>query len=205
MNHVKALLATGDPWARETPPDDTLRARLRATVLDTHHVRVNAPGRRSALRVALATAATIVLAGVVSGTRFWNAFDAPALAAVRFEVRLAEDTPAPGLREAPVGTEPRLVYLHDRVVVSNDDIVAANVIPGRDADRYGIEIRLSANGSERMRAATRGHIGRPMALLVDGLVATAPTVRSEIGDVGLLSGDYSREDAERLVRGIMLR
>lgn len=205
MNHVKDLLAVGDPLAREAPPDEAVGARLRATVLDARHVRAGAPGRRSALRVALATAAALAVVGAVSGTPFWNALDTSALAAVRFEVRLAEDAPGPGLREAPVGTEPRVVYLHDRVVVSNDDIVTAQVVPGRDPDRYGIEIRLSAEGSERMRAATRTHLGRPMALLIDGLVAAAPTVRSEIGDVGLLSGDYGKADAERLVRGILLR
>lgn len=205
MNRVKDLLVAGDPWVRDPPPDDARTARLRVTVLEARDLQATGPRRRASIRLALATAAVVMVVGVASGTRFWSVVDGPALAAVRFEVRLAEDTAAPGLREAPVGTEPRVVYLHDRVVVSNDDIAAASVVLGRDGERYGIEIRLSANGSETMRAATRTHLGRPIALLIDGLVAAAPIVRSEIGDVGLLSGHYDKRDAERLVRGIMLR
>jgi len=141
----------------------------------------------------------------VSGTRVWRAVDAPAYAAVRFEVRLAEDAPAPGLREAPVGTQPKVVYLREQSIVSNDDIVACSVVPGVAVDRYDVEIQLSADGAARLREATRQHVGRPVALVIDGIVAMAPTVRSEIGELGRLTGNYSREEAERLVRGMTPR
>ena len=174
-------------------------------MLNAGRGRLDASGRRAAVRYALATVAAVVLVAVVSATRLWNAVDPPAIAAVRFEVRLAETVSAPGLREAPVGTEPRLVYLYDDVVVSNDDIVAARVIPDRGPDRDGVEIRLSPKGSATMRAATRVTWAGRWRCSSTVCVAAAPTVRSEIGDVGLLSSSYSRQDAERLVRGILPR
>ena len=48
-------------------------------------------------------------------------------------------------------------------------------------------------------------IVRPVALLIDGYVVVAPTVRSEVGDAARLSGDYTRAEAERIVRGVTLQ
>lgn len=205
MNQLKDVLTTSDPCARETLPGEAIKARLRATVLGAAKSQVNGPDRRSVMGVAAAAAVMVVLAGMVSGTRVWRAVDAPAYAAVRFEVRLAEDAPAPGLREAPVGTQPKVVYLREQSIVSNDDIVACSVVPGVAVDRYDVEIQLSADGAARLREATRQHVGRPVALVIDGIVAMAPTVRSEIGELGRLTGNYSREEAERLVRGMTPR
>ena len=205
MNQLKDLLATGDPCARESLPEDAIRARLRAAVLSASRGRVHSPGRRSVMRVAMAAAATVALAGAVSATRLWRAVDAPAYAAVRFEVKLAEDVPAPGLREAPVGTQPKVVYLHEETVVSNADIVACGVVPGVNAGHYDVEIRLSADGAARLREATRQHVGRPVAIVIDGLVAMAPIVRSEVGELGRITGNYSRSEADRLVRGMTPR
>jgi len=78
-------------------------------------------------------------------------------------------------------------------------------VPGVAVDRYDVEIQLSADGAARLREATRQHVGRPVALVIDGIVAMAPTVRSEIGELGRLTGNYSREEAERLVRGMTPR
>ena len=50
-------------------------------------------------------------------------------AAVRFEVRLAEDNPAGGLQAARVGTD-RTIYLHPEAIVTNSDIATARVVPG---------------------------------------------------------------------------
>lgn len=203
MTSVNDLLRDGDPWRRERALDDGARARLRAAVV----ARVERAGLEPRRRVArLALVAAVAVLGIgAAGTWAWRAASPVAYAAVRFEVRLAEVAPGVGLREAPVGTEPRVVYLHDGVVVTNDDIVAATVVAAPPGDRFVVALRLSPGGSERLRVATRGHIGRPVALVLDGLVLMAPTVRSEIADVGLLTGDFDRAAADRLARGLLAR
>jgi preprotein translocase subunit SecD len=60
-------------------------------------------------------------------------------------------------------------------------------------------------GAERMRQATANHLGRPVAILIDGKVVTAPVVRSLISDAAMITGDYSREEAERIADGINMR
>jgi preprotein translocase subunit SecD len=53
-----------------------------------------------------------------------------------------------------------------------------------------------------MLAATQNHIGRPVAILVDDEVVMAPTVRAAIGERAEINGNYTREEAERVVNGI---
>src|SRR5262245_30892430 len=68
-------------------------------------------------------------------------------AAVRFEVRVAENAPATGLTEARVTGSQRLVYLHREVVVSNGDIARARVASGNDPSRFNVVFELTAAGA----------------------------------------------------------
>jgi preprotein translocase subunit SecD len=61
-------------------------------------------------------------------------------------------------------------------------------------------------------AAPSGCIKRPqttwdrrIAILIDGIVVMAPVVRSPIGDSAVISGQFSREDATRIARGMERR
>jgi len=56
-----------------------------------------------------------------------------------------------------------------------------------------------------MRQATANHIGKPVAVLIDGEVVTAPVLRGPISTLGLISGDYTRAEANRIVSGIGVR
>lgn len=203
MTAVNELLREGDPLRHEGALDDRARERMRAAVV-ARVARAGVEPRRRVARLALAAAVAVFGVGV-AGTWLWRAASPVAYAAVRFEVRLAEAAPGPGLREAAVGTEPRVVYLHDGAIVTNDDILAATVVATPSADRFAVALQLSPAGGERLRVATRDHVGRPVALVLDGLVLMAPTVRSEIADVGLLTGDFDRVAADRIARGLLAR
>lgn len=56
-----------------------------------------------------------------------------------------------------------------------------------------------------MRQATAAHLSRPVAILIDGKVVIAPVVRSAISSSAIITGDYSRVDAERIANGIGMR
>lgn len=221
MPGLRDVLRAADPLRFEPPSDRDARlrearARLRVTRMERAMRRARRgpvavadvaalltlgaePRRRAVWAVAVGTAVTI------AGLGLWQRGVTPALAAVHFEIRLAEETAAPGLREAPVGSQPRLVYLHHAIVVSNDHVATARVVPGRDADHFGVEVVFTREGARRMFQATSAHIGRPVALLVDGLVVMAPTVRSAIGDRAILTGDYTHVEGERIAAGILSR
>ena len=60
-------------------------------------------------------------------------------------------------------------------------------------------------GGERMRQATSTHIGRPVAILIDGDVVTAPVLTGPISSAAVISGDYTMGQAEKIRHGIRVR
>jgi preprotein translocase subunit SecD len=53
-----------------------------------------------------------------------------------------------------------------------------------------------------MRQATATHVGRPVAILIDGAVVMAPVVRSPINDTAVITGHFTQAEAERMAKGI---
>ena len=114
----------------------------------------------------LAIAAVVVLASMALRSRAWPTASTTVQAAVRFEVRLAEERPAAGLREAPVAGANRSAYLHEEVVVTNADIERSAVVPAGDASRFNIGIQFNAAGADKMQQATANRC-RPTDRRVD--------------------------------------
>jgi preprotein translocase subunit SecD len=130
---------------------------------------------------------------------YWT-YGTPLLAAVRFEMRLAEDTPIPGLVVAQVSNSDRLIYVHPEILVSNDDIERAWVF--LDASGFGVAVKFLPSGAERMQQATTAHVGRPLAILIDGRVVSVPTLRGPISDSATFNGAYTEAEAKRIADGI---
>jgi hypothetical protein len=206
MNTVKDILRDADPLRYEPGRPDQERDRMRqAVVAATAGVGVR-PVKRSRLPLALmTTAAVILLAAAAAGSRIWPHGSSTVYAAVRFEVRLAEDHAAAGLREARVAGSDRAIYLHEEVIVGNGDIEKSAVIAGNAPSRFGVGVQFNAAGARKMQQATADHVGRPLAVLIDGDVVMAPVLRDPIGASAVISGDFSRAEAERIVNGIGVR
>jgi preprotein translocase subunit SecD len=71
-----------------------------------------------------------------------------------------------------------------------------------DVNQFGVSVELLPSGTERMRQATASHVGRPVAILVDGKVVTAPVLRSPIGSSALINGNYTRAVADAIAEGL---
>ena len=204
MPNVNELLRDADPLRQETGMDQQQRDRMRQAVRAAASETTAAS--RAWFRAPLAVAALValILVGIfAAGAR--GPRGATVYAAVRFEVRLAETQPGAGLTEARVSGSDHPIYLHDEVVVTNADIEHCRAISGSDASRYNIAVELNAAGAEKMRVATLAHEGRPMAILIDGEVVMAPVIRSPVSRSAVISGDYSKAEAERIINGIGVR
>jgi preprotein translocase subunit SecD len=149
----------------------------------------------------LAAITVMLVVAVFLGARMWSPFVSDVQAAVRFEVRLAEEKPAPGLREAKVGDSGRSVYLHAETIVSNSDIASAGAVESGPSE-YRVDVRFTQSGAEKMRAATAGHVGKLAAILLDGQVVMAPVIRSPIGASAEITGHFSKAQAEKIANGI---
>jgi hypothetical protein len=164
-----------------------------------------AVGSRSRIAV-FTTVGLIAIAATLVGVRVWSLlFTSEVQAAVRFEIRLAEDKPAPGLREAKVSGSDRSVYLHDEAIVTNSDIAAARVVQGGSSSQYSVSVEFNASGAGKMRAATGKNIGKRMAILLDGQAVVTPLLRTPIAASAVITGNFTRSQAERIVSGIRIQ
>ena len=202
MKTIRELLQEADPLQHEPTWTSSQRDFRRQAVIAAASAARAPGGMGSRSRIAaFATVASIAIAAPFLGSRGWSLFVGDLRAAVRFEVRLAEDMPATGLREVKVSGSERSIYLHDEVVVSNSDIAAARLVQGSPA-HYSVGIEFNVSGAEKIRAATGGHIGKPVAILLDGQVVMAPVVRASLGASAVITGNFTKAQAERIVEGI---
>jgi hypothetical protein len=205
MDTVRDTLRDADPLRHEPHRLEAERARLRQAILATASDVTTPSSAGFRIPAALMAAIVLIVAGIVAGgARIWWQGAATLQAAIRFEVRLAEDQPGPGLHEARIAGSDRVVYVHEEIVVTNDDIARSNVVQDGPS-RYGIGVELNAAGAQKMRQATASHVGRPVAILIDGDVVTAPVLRAPISTSAVISGDYTQAEAEKIVNGMGIR
>ena len=124
---------------------------------------------------------------------------------VTLEFRPAESAPGEGLTEMTVAGSGAKVYLRDEVVLSNADVASASVVTdGPGGPR--VRIVFTKAGGKRFTQATEDNIMKPIAILVDGNVVTAPIVREKITARNAeISGSLTVEEARRIAEGIVPR
>ena len=201
MTRRSSLLQDADPLRQDPPRDEAVREKLRQTMLRATASERSPATARVRLRLLAAVTATIVMSAGALSYQLGTFGTTPLFAAVRFEMRLAEDAPAPGLIVAQTGHSGRLVYVHPEIIVNNDDIDHAWTF--QDAVGFGVAMKFLPSGALRIRQATTAHVGRPLALLIDGRVVSLPTLRSAIGDSANISGaGYTQAEAQRIADSI---
>lgn len=204
MKNLSDLLRQADPLQDDSQRLDKVRNEMRRTVVAAASMARPLPGRAVPRRFILAAAAATLVALTIAGVLGGSGDRAALQAAVRFEVRLAETEPVPGLVVARLGDSGRVIYLHPEMIVTNDDI-AQSWVRQDGPDRFGVSVELLEAGAQRMREATANHLGRPVAIMIDGVVVSAPIVRSEISNSAMITGDFTQSEAERIVEGIGVR
>lgn len=204
MNDIRELLQDADPIRHESSTSLERRDAQRRAILaavSSGEERAEAITKSRSRAAFFIMVACIVLLALFLGNRLWSPLVQDVHASVRFEVRLAENKPGPGLRAAEISGTDRPIYLHEEVVVTNGDISAARVIPVGDA--YAVSIEFNKAGAKKMREATGKHIGKPVAILLDGQVVMAPVLRSPIDTSAEITDSFTKTEAEKVVNGII--
>jgi preprotein translocase subunit SecD len=119
---------------------------------------------------------------------------------IRLEFRRAETKPAEGLTEATEAGTGTKVYLHKAPDLTNEDVAEARV-----ADAFGrpaIEFVFTKEGARKMARLTEEHRDKPVALVVDGKVLSAPTVRGKLSTKAMITGRFTKEEAEKVVKAL---
>ncbi len=120
------------------------------------------------------------------------------------EFRPGEAAPRAGLAEMTVEGSDRKVYLRAPVALSSADLQSGSV----ESDRTGTRIRLVLKpaGAATFAAVTEECIGKPLGIVVDGKLLSAPMVRERIpGGVIEIAGPFTPAEASRILERLAPR
>jgi protein-export membrane protein SecD len=84
-------------------------------------------------------------------------------------------------------------------VVTGDDIRRAapmDISPDGRVPEYEITFNLKPEGAARFGAWTGANIGHYIAVVLNGQVRTAPFIRGQINDSGVINGRFTKQQAE---------
>lgn len=129
----------------------------------------------------------------------WNTLNAAALKAIEDLELQAKDDP-----NLFVGKdEDNNVYLLGQPYVTGKDLVEAKASYD-ELQKPAVSLKFSREGSGAFEAATAANINKQIAIVLDGVVISAPVVRARIaGGEAQISGNFTVEEAARLA--VMLR
>ncbi|MEM7128165.1 MAG: protein translocase subunit SecD [Chloroflexota bacterium] len=82
--------------------------------------------------------------------------------------------------------------------VMTGDILANAVAQPNEIGQYLINFVLTSEGSDQFYNYTSSNIGRPLPIVLDGRVLSAPTIQAAIQDNGVITGDFTQAEAESL-------
>ena len=118
--------------------------------------------------------------------------------AVSVEFRLARRTPAPGFTEHSVPGRAWVVYLSPTAELNERDVQSADVLEGPE-----IELVFTPTGAKKLADVTTAHIDEILAIVVDGEVVSAPTIRAPIkGGRVRITESFSEREARRIAAAL---
>jgi len=79
---------------------------------------------------------------------------------------------------------------------------AAPEVSPQVPDLWQVRFELTPEGAALFGPFTAAHIDEPLAIVLDGLVLSAPTIQARIDDSGVISGDFTQADVEKLAAQI---
>lgn len=99
----------------------------------------------------------------------------------------------------PDAQEDRQYRLEQRVAMAGEHIRDAHMAFNPDTGEPVVNFKLDDEGAQIFGDMTRDNIGRPLAIVLDGEVITAPVIRSVIGGgSGEISGAFTTKEASDL-------
>ncbi len=96
------------------------------------------------------------------------------------------------------------ILLENKILMTGDMVKNAQVRIGGNFNEPYVSIDLTSRGGRTFATLTENNVGRRMAIVLDGVVKSAPVIREKIlGGAAQISGSFTHEDASDLA--IVLR
>ena len=82
--------------------------------------------------------------------------------------------------------------------VMTGDILRNALATQGQLGQWEIGFELTGDGSDEFYAYTRDHVGEPLVIVLDGVVLSAPVINAAIQDTGVITGQFTNEEADSL-------
>ncbi len=90
------------------------------------------------------------------------------------------------------------VYYVEKEIALNGDLLKDAFVSFSDG-QPSVAFKMNSIGAKRFSEITKNNIGRPLAIVLDNEVITAPRINSHImGGEGIISGNFTIDDANRV-------
>ncbi len=99
---------------------------------------------------------------------------------------------------AGLNVNPQTGLPFETVMTGGGLAAAAAVLDAQSVSRWLIEFELTSEGGDVFGPYTRNNIGQPMAITLDGEVISAPTIQAQLPTGGVITGNFTEEEAETL-------
>jgi preprotein translocase subunit SecD len=112
-----------------------------------------------------------------------------------FDGKVPED--AEVVRGDPKRTQGGFYLVSKVAAITGKDLRTAR----RSVDEWNnpaVAFTLNPDGARRFEKVTSENIGKPLAIILDGRVQSAPTIQDRISDSGIIHGRFTIEEAEDL-------
>src|ERR1051326_3127618 len=141
----------------------------------------------------------------------------PSSSSVHVEIRLAETSRSDGLIKATVKDSGQTIYLHKTILISNRDVTAAKVVASDairqivdqlppaeginvniDAEKkYEVKMTFTNEAAQRIEKTTQKHLHKPIAIIIDGVVMSAPYLENKLSTGAIISA-LTQEQAQKI-------
>ena len=123
---------------------------------------------------------------------------------IKFEFRLASYQKVEGW---DIGLGPGPVWISPEVALTNRDVARAYPEPDRtDPSKLGVGILLTEEGALKMARLNKSHIGKNLAVILDGrAVSVFPIEKEFTSGRALIPGNFTEEEARSIAKGIMMK
>jgi preprotein translocase subunit SecD len=124
---------------------------------------------------------------------------------IRFELRLASHEKVDGWKSVPGSAWMKTnIWISPEVTLTNADL--AKAWPQPYGGTFTVGLLLTEEGALKLARLTQSHVGKSLAVMIDGQVVSAPGILAEInGGRAFIPCSFNEEEAKWIAKGIMMK
>jgi preprotein translocase subunit SecD len=124
-------------------------------------------------------------------------------AQAQLTINAAAENPVPGWQKMDI--DGRSVWVNPTPAITSSDIQGAEPATDRNYGNF-VKVIFTDAGGKKMRELTTAQMNKPIAIVLDGKLISAPKVRSVISNEGIITGKapdgLSIEEVRRILTSV---